>query len=909
MVSRSLRFSCLICLLVTNLPIQNAFAQDKIPIEERIDASIMSEPKVMVLLERLRILRKNDQRLGPKHPSKDNLRREIVSVESALSEYLDRADRSDPRTSESDVSSSPPPPIDPRESRLNSIQASGASIGDQERKDGTSTIVATRSGSDKTTPLYQSDLLAYPWIDTRNHQGFGCFPCSEFVWGIENTADGRGFVWKWVDNWFVKRKHLFMDLQGEILCFLPSFRLESDGLCFALVKKDVGEDKALFELIVGRLKGIDLHNNEILKFDSLLSYQADKNSGAYLEYLPDSEEISIFPLSSILIRGVASSLPILRSDESSVTFSVRGFSEHIGPKQIERQDEKSVFEIRGNHRPCVFIPRRVDATKSVRPFWMKRGKYPSVVPNWYSQRYRTIEHWPSSKTDSALCGSKLAVAVNSLKPGERLLVHSGTYSIPHRFDVRLRGNPSTPIFVEAASGERVIITRADDNENLMDIGNSEYCVVSGFEFVGGSTGIRIRSSSNLMISNCVIHDVGNNGISANTDDSSGLFLVDNEIYNTSGNAEGLYLGSHDGKARVSNSMVSGNYIHDLGNGETNQGDGVEIKNRSFGNVIKWNYIARTKFPGVTLYSAGETIGKPNVIEQNAIFDSLDCGIQVNSDAIVRNNFVFGGRLGVVSKPFDAEPHSLQIFHNTIFSEGSALKASQWNSKDIVFANNALYSRSGNYYYAGTGMAVCSQNQHFSVTDSNFNLDDIEMFKRFPRPSANGQFDATADTRYTTPVDFFEEVRSGESDIGAFSYRRHSPADRSLKAMRLRCLLEVIDGRSAQVSIEDQATGGNKLRHCLIRLPENQGQEAIVSWLLVLRDSLSGEHLDVWAKGGRGDIFCASLDLSTGLDSLQDTLLHPIVSFSESIAFATCNQYGEAVVTSPKGLLLVPTNPK
>lgn len=909
MVSKILRFPLLVCLLVINFPIQSAFAQDKTRIEERIDSSIKSDPKVMVLLERLRNLRKTDQRLGAKHPSKDSLRREIESVESALSEYLDRADGRNKRSSEATEKASSSPPINPKESRLNSVQEGGTRIEDQEKTDGTSTIVATRFGSDNTTPFYQSDLLAYPWIDTRNHQAFGCFPRSEFVWGIENTADGRGVVWKWVDDWFVKRKHLFMDLQGEILCFLPSIRLESDGLCFALVKKDTGEGKALFELIVGRLKGFDLHNNETLEVDSLVSFQAECNSEAYLEYLPDSGEISIFPLSPILICRVASSLPILRSDESSMTFSVRGFSEQVGPRRIERLDEESVFEIRGNQRPCVLIPRRVDATKSVRPFWMKRGKNPSVVPNWYSQRYRTIEHWPSSKTDSALCGIKLAVAVNSLKPGERLLVHSGTYSIPHRFDVRLRGNPSAPIFVEAVSGERVIITRADDNENLMDIGNSQYCVVSGFEFVGGSTGIRIRSSSNLMISNCVIHDVGNNGISANTDDSNGLFLVDNEIYNTNGNAEGLYLGSHDGKARVSNSMVSGNYIHDLGDGETNQGDGVEVKNLSFGNVIKWNYIARTKFPGVTVYGAGENVGNPNIIEQNAIFDSLDCGIQVNSDAIVRNNFIFGGRLGVVSKPFDAEPHSLQISHNTIFSEGAALKASQWNSKDIVFANNALYSRSGNYYYAGTGMAVCSMNQHFSVAGSNFNPDAVEMFKRSPRPSANGPLDAKADARYTTPVDFFEEVRSGESDIGAFSYRRHATSDRSLEAMRLRCRLEVIDARSAQVSIDDQDPSGKKLRRWLIRLPENQGQGAVDSWLLFLRDSLSGEHLDVWAKGDRGDVFCASLDPSTGLDSPQDIPLHPIVSFSESIAFATCNQYGEAVVTSPKGLLVVPTKAK
>ena len=896
----------LLFIVITPLPDSSVFGQERTPIEKQIPPALRKKPEVAGLLDRLHNLRKSDQRLGPKHPSKDKLRKEIDSLEAALIEYIAGVENSQGQTSKGDLGESQSPRIEQNDSALHGVSEGGKGVfGNQKEVDTLNTIVAIRSGSDAKTPYFQSDLLAYPWIDTRNLKGFGFFPGSEFVWGFENTGDGRGIVWKWVDNWFVKRKHLLADLPGEILCFLPSSRFQSDGLCFAVVKTEGDAENALFDLILGRVKASDLFSGEVLKVDSLVSYQASRNSRPYLEYLADTGDISIYPQSDISIRGIASGVPILRSDKSSVTFSTSKFLEQTGPKELKHEIKEFAFESSGNHHPCLTIPRRIESTKTVRPFWMKRGKIPSSVPSWYSQRYRTIEHWPSSVTDSVTSGRKLAIAVNALKPGERLLIHAGTYSVPHRFDVSLRGNASAPIFVEGASGERVVITRADDRENLMDIGNSRYCVISGLEFVGGSTGIRIRSSSQLMITNCVIHGVGNNGVSANSDDADSLFLVDNEIYDTNGNAEGFYLGSHDVKARVSNSIIAGNYIHDLGNSELNQGDGIEIKNRSFGNVIKWNFIARTKFPGVIAYSAGDAVGKPNVIEQNAIFDSLDCGIQVNSDAIVRNNFIFGGKFGIVSKPFEAEPHSLQIVQNTIFGEGCAVKASQWNSKDIVFANNALYSRAGEYYYAGVGMAVCSKNRYFTKLESNFDYGQMESFKRSPVPSASGDFKGKADTRYSTPVDFFDEIRTEDPDIGAFSSLRHGENMRQKGGGRPRFRLQGIDAGSAEASMYDQESGTNPVHRWLIVLPERLRHEPIESWWLVLRESPTVDRLEVWAKGGLRNVFYASLDPSARLDSPEEIPLNLVVSFSEAIAFATCNTFGEPVLASPMGLLVVP----
>jgi hypothetical protein len=207
------------------------------------------------------------------------------------------------------------------------------------------------------------------------------------------------------------------------------------------------------------------------------------------------------------------------------------------------------------------------------------------------------------------------------------------------------------------------------------------------------------------------------------------------------------------------------------------------------------------------------------------------------------------------------------------------------------------------------MAFCSRNQHFAQIDSDFHQDALEGFNRSPGPSASGQIDARADFRYTVPVDFFDQLRSDETYIGAFSSLIHEQDKRQPEALRVRFRLQVMDGTTSRVSMYDQESGGNLLRCWLIGPPESLRQERMDSWLLVLREGPSGDLLDVWAKGRPGAVFCASIDPSTGLDSKEEISLNPIVSFSDAIAFASCNHHGETVVTSPKGLLVVPRNAK
>jgi hypothetical protein len=207
-----------------------------------------------------------------------------------------------------------------------------------------------------------------------------------------------------------------------------------------------------------------------------------------------------------------------------------------------------------------------------------------------------------------------------------------------------------------------------------------------------------------------LHHVGGPAITANSPGNvyEGLIFRGNHIHHTSGHGEGFYLGVNnrpDGSTdgAIFDCLIEGNYIHDLNGPDISQGDGIEIKDGSYRNIIRDNVIHDTNYPGILVYG---TDGKaPNVIERNVIWNSGDHGIQAAAEAILRNNVVFGSRGdGIRSQPHQsAKVGSLQILHNTLIADrpGTAAVRVAITNPDrptgpIVIANNALYARSGDF---------------------------------------------------------------------------------------------------------------------------------------------------------------------------------------------------------------------
>ncbi len=114
------------------------------------------------------------------------------------------------------------------------------------------------------------------------------------------------------------------------------------------------------------------------------------------------------------------------------------------------------------------------------------------------------------------------------------------------------------------------------------------------------------------------------GISCNRggggSDCNSLVIRRNEIFDTGvgGNTgEGMYLGCNGDDCRIYDSVIELNYVHDTRSGS--QGDGIELKYGSYGNIVCDNVIIRTNYPGILSSSFPAMAGRrPNLIERNLV---------------------------------------------------------------------------------------------------------------------------------------------------------------------------------------------------------------------------------------------------------------------------------------------------
>ncbi|MEQ1852888.1 MAG: right-handed parallel beta-helix repeat-containing protein [Chthoniobacteraceae bacterium] len=293
---------------------------------------------------------------------------------------------------------------------------------------------------------------------------------------------------------------------------------------------------------------------------------------------------------------------------------------------------------------------------------------------------------------AATTNDALAKAVAALKPGDQLVIAAGTYSVERMWDIGVSGTAEAPIWIVAEDGAQVILTRPDDKQNVLNIGQGtpvHHLCLRGVEITGGSHGLRLGQCSELWIDQCHIHHTGEVCLSANSANTRRLFLTRNHHHHGGGHGEGMYLGANHGQFIMSESVIALNHIHDC-KGE--QGDGIEVKQGSWGNLIAENDIHDTQYPCITVYG---TAGKPvNIIERNLCRRSADSTMQVQGEAIVRNNVLISASgSGFASTDHQDKSLNLKVIHNTIINTGDAFKGSSWNAREgMVLANNVLYSR-------------------------------------------------------------------------------------------------------------------------------------------------------------------------------------------------------------------------
>jgi hypothetical protein len=308
---------------------------------------------------------------------------------------------------------------------------------------------------------------------------------------------------------------------------------------------------------------------------------------------------------------------------------------------------------------------------------------------------RVIRHTASD-------GAALVKAVAGLKPGDQLEIASGTYSVDRMWDIEVSGTADAPIWIVTAKDAKVIITRPDNKQNVINVGQNRpvsYLCLRGLEITGGSHGVRLGRCNQVWIDRCHIHHTGGVCLSANSADTNRLHLTRNHIHHGAGHAEGMYLGGNDGAYIMSESVIALNHVHDC---RGDQGDGIEVKQGSWGNLIAENHVHDTNYPCITVYG---TAGKPvNVIERNLCYRSADHTMQVQGEAIVRNNLLISAAgSGFTSTDHQGKTRNLQVIHNTIVNANHAFSGGSWNGREgMILANNVLYSRDANALHFANG---------------------------------------------------------------------------------------------------------------------------------------------------------------------------------------------------------------
>jgi hypothetical protein len=292
-------------------------------------------------------------------------------------------------------------------------------------------------------------------------------------------------------------------------------------------------------------------------------------------------------------------------------------------------------------------------------------------------------------------GAELAKRFAALQPGDELRLHGGSYLLPGTVTLDLRGVPGAPIRITAAAGEHVVLTRADASQNVVNLGSlsgppSSYVILSGLEITGGSQGLRLLGCHHVWIDRCHIHHTAEAALTANSRNTSALVITRNEIHHTAGTGEGMYLGANHGVFATSGALVALNHVHHTGG---SQGDGIELKQGSWGNRIVGNHVHHTPYPAILVYGTG---GRAiNIVERNLCHDSGENLLQVQGEALVANNLLLRGLIGIHSHDHQGKTRDLRVVHNTIITSGPGTDFASWNGRPgMVFANNVVYSLTG-----------------------------------------------------------------------------------------------------------------------------------------------------------------------------------------------------------------------
>src|SRR5690606_33630347 len=183
-------------------------------------------------------------------------------------------------------------------------------------------------------------------------------------------------------------------------------------------------------------------------------------------------------------------------------------------------------------------------------------------------------------------GDDVRAAIGRLQPGDELVLRGGTYSFNSRFNIRVVGEPDRPIVIRGKEGESALIHMTTSAQNILEVQGSRYLILRNLRFTGGSHGIRLMDSDFITIEHNEIYETGDVAISPNSGGThEGPGIRYNHLHHHNGPGQGMCPACNRDECRAVHSLHEGNHIHHTNRSSVEQGDGIELKEGSAGNVI------------------------------------------------------------------------------------------------------------------------------------------------------------------------------------------------------------------------------------------------------------------------------------------------------------------------------------
>jgi hypothetical protein len=216
------------------------YGQD-VPVEDRVPDKVAEKPIVANMIERLRILRVNESKLGDKHPARKKIRVQIEELEKQLEERVAMEApppvRSPFRETNQPSKNTPAPSID--QPVLQSLdrtkdpsKVEKAIVKRLSRGVWEANVVVPKFTSTGNSILKPAFLN----LKTATLDFVGAFPAFGLMWGIENDEkSGRTRIWQWHDHPDSSTQVLYWESAGRLsgLQFADDF--EKSGSVYLLL--------------------------------------------------------------------------------------------------------------------------------------------------------------------------------------------------------------------------------------------------------------------------------------------------------------------------------------------------------------------------------------------------------------------------------------------------------------------------------------------------------------------------------------------------------------------------------------------------------------------------------------------------------------------------------------------------